>query len=130
MRTWPCVLMGTLFFACGLCLTGRSPSLTTQETSPAAVASSAYLGFDRNLYPGDAALKSLRQTFSFSGYWLNNPPNETSNTWEGKRQVLTLNGFGFLVLFNGRLDRQLKSPADAKSLGTKDAAAAVHSAMT
>jgi hypothetical protein len=39
-------------------------------------AQSAYLGFDRNDYPGDASLKALRQTFSYSGYWLNNPPGE------------------------------------------------------
>jgi len=30
----------------------------------------AYLGFDRNEYPGDAALPVLRKTFSFSGYEL------------------------------------------------------------
>jgi hypothetical protein len=29
-----------------------------------------YLGFDRNDYPGDANLQSLRQTFSYTGYWL------------------------------------------------------------
>ena len=37
---------------------------------------SAYLGFDRNAYPGDANLKALHQTFSYTGYWLNNPPGE------------------------------------------------------
>jgi len=35
---------------------------------------STYLGFDRNTYPGDSNLKILRQTFSYAGYWLNNPP--------------------------------------------------------
>ena len=34
----------------------------------------AYLGFDRNVYPGDANLKTLHQTFSYTGYWLNVPP--------------------------------------------------------
>ena len=62
------------------------------------------MGFDRNDYPGDQNLPALRQTFSFVGYWLNNPPGETSNNWAGKRQNLDSAGFGFLVLFNGRLD--------------------------
>lgn len=81
---------------------------------------SFYLGFDRNDYPGDQNLPALRQTFSFVGYWLNNPPGETSNNWAGKRQNLDSAGFGFLVLFNGRLDAELKSVAKARSLGTAD----------
>lgn len=40
----------------------------------------AYLGFDRNDYPGHANLKALHQTFSYTGYWLNNPPGERKNT--------------------------------------------------
>src|SRR5438552_3901090 len=39
-----------------------------------AAAQSAYLGFDRNDYPGDSSLGTLRQRFSYTGYWLNNPP--------------------------------------------------------
>lgn len=85
-----------------------------------------YLGFDRNDYPGNANLPALRQTFSYTGYWLNNPPGETSNSWAGKRQVLASAGFGFLVLFNGRLDAQLQQGAAA--LGRADAQAAVASA--
>ncbi len=81
---------------------------------------SSYLGFDRNDYPGDQNLSTLRQTFSFAGYWLNNPPGETSNSWMGKRQTLDSAGFGFLVLFNGRLDAELKSVTEARSLGTTD----------
>ena len=48
----------------------------------------AYLGFDRNDYPGDANLGALRQTFSYSGYWLNNPPGERANTWTGHRATV------------------------------------------
>lgn len=87
-----------------------------------------YLGFDRNDYPGDAALDSLRRTFAFCGYWLDAPPGENSNTWQGKRGVLRAHGFGFLVLFNGRLDEELKSASRAKVLGVRDARAAVHAA--
>ena len=92
-----------------------------------------YLGFDRNTYPGDANLKALHQTFSYAGYWLNNPPGEKSNTWASHRAALESAGFGFLVLFNGRLyaelkSAELKSVANATRLGQSDAQAAVASA--
>ena len=83
-----------------------------------------YLGFDRNDYPGDANLKTLRQTFSYTGYWLNNPPGASSNSWAGHRAVVESAGFGFLVLFNGRLYAQLKTVANATRLGRADARAA------
>jgi glycoside hydrolase-like protein len=85
-----------------------------------------YLGFDRNDYPGDQNLKTLRQSFAYTGYWLNNPPGESTNTWAGKRQTLESTGFGFLVLFNGRLDKQLRR--NAAGLGTIDGKAAVAAA--
>ena len=91
-------------------------------------AQSSYLGFDRNQYPGDDNLAALHQTFSFAGYWLNNPPGENANTWTGKRQTLQSSGFGFLVLFNGRLIAELKSSANARRLGTADAHAAITAA--
>jgi len=37
-------------------------------------------------------------------------------------------GFGFLVLFNGRLDRELKSTPNPRTLGTSDSAAAIDAA--
>ena len=80
-----------------------------------------YLGFDANDYPGDAALPDLRRTFMFSGYWLNVPPGAKTNPWEGKRAVLLKNGFGFLVLFNGRSSNELKPPVDPSDLGVRDA---------
>jgi Domain of unknown function (DUF1906) len=91
-----------------------------------------HLGFDRNNYPGDDALPALRKHLAFAGYWLNNPPGEHQNTWSGKREVLVRNNFGFLVLFNGRLDKEIlksqKSGIAATSLGQKDAAAAIAAA--
>jgi hypothetical protein len=90
--------------------------------------SSFYLGFDRNEYPGDANLKTLHQTFSYAGYWLNNPPGESSNSWVGHRAAVESAGFGFLVLFNGRLYAQLKTVANAKRLGQSDAQAAASAA--
>jgi hypothetical protein len=86
--------------------------------------STSYLGFDRNTYPGDANLKALRQTFSYTGYWLNNPPGERTNTWTGHRAAIESAGFGFLVLFNGRLYAELKSVSNATKLGNSDGQAA------
>jgi len=91
-------------------------------------AQNSFLGFDRNEYPGDANLKILKQRFSYGGYWLNNPPGASSNTWRGHRAAMQSAGFGFLVLFNGRLYAQLKNVADAQRLGKSDAASAVVSA--
>jgi hypothetical protein len=100
-----------------------SPLITQGQNN-----TSTYLGFDRNTYPGDSNLKSLRQTFSYAGYWLNNPPGESSNTWRGHRAAVESAGFGFLVLFNGRLYAELKTVANAKRLGRSDAHAAAASA--
>ena len=91
-----------------------------------AMAQGPYLGFDRNGYPGDASLETLRHTFSYTGYWLNSPPGATSNSWAGKRSTLRSAGFGFLVLFNGRLYNELKRAPSA--LGQKDALDAVAAA--
>ncbi len=93
-----------------------------------ASAQQAYLGFDRNEYPGDANLKTLRQTFSYTGYWLNNPPGATSNSWAGHRAAVESAGFGFLVLFNGRLYAALKTVANAQRLAKADALSAASSA--
>jgi hypothetical protein len=95
--------------------------------------SGSYLGFDRNTYPGDANLKGLHQTFSYTGYWLNNPPGEKKNTWTGHRAAVESAGFGFLVLFNGRLyaelkSAELKSVTHATKLGNSDAQAAAAAA--
>ncbi|HXZ14139.1 MAG TPA: glycoside hydrolase domain-containing protein [Candidatus Sulfotelmatobacter sp.] len=94
---------------------GRSRS-GAQESLPAR----SHLGFDRNEYPGDALLPALRRTFSFTGYWLNNPSGATVNSWTGKRAILVQAGFGFLLLFNGRLDRELKRAGDPAALGATD----------
>lgn len=86
-----------------------------------------YFGFDRNEYPGDNLLPALRRSFSYTGYWLNNPPGAKSNGWVGKRATLKAHGFGFMILYNGRLDAQLTGK-DAAALGRSDAAAAVSAA--
>jgi hypothetical protein len=105
------------------------PARTEQSGTPSHSADNAvYLGFDRNNYPGDQNLKVLRQTFSYTGFWLNHPPSARTNTWSGKRKTLQSAGFGFLVLFNGRLYNELKSVPHASKLGKSDAQAAAAAA--
>jgi len=83
---------------------------------------------DRNDYPGDASMAALRKGFEFTGYWLNNPPGDDRNTWQGKRQTLQKMGYGFLLLFNGREYVQLKASGNAARLGASDATVAVQAA--
>jgi Domain of unknown function (DUF1906) len=90
---------------CALCVSALSFSsflfITPPNPQAAPEHSRSYLGFDRNVYPGDDALPVLRKTFSFASYWLSPPPGEKTNTWLGKRELLRAQGFGFLVLFRG-----------------------------
>ena len=104
------------------------PALSTPNDKP------SYLGFDRNDYPGDARLAALHQHFAFTGFWLNTPPGEQANTWSGHRPQLLAAGFGFLVLWNGRLDAEIKhaeikhAKVSPDTLGKQDAAAAIAAA--
>jgi hypothetical protein len=120
---------GWVVFYCSIVL--AATFLARSETNIAQVernSSPAYLGFDANDYPGDAALPDLRKSFAFSGYWLNVPPGAKTNPWTGKRDALMKNSFGFLLLFNGRLSKELKPPVDPSDLGTRDAELAVAAA--
>jgi hypothetical protein len=117
-----------------LCILGFSLALLPprSKTANAQISEDAphtYLGFDANDYPGDPALPDLRRTFAFSGYWLNVPPGAKTNPWAGKRAVLLKNGFGFLVLFNGRSSNELKPPLESADLGARDAELAAAAAQ-
>src|SRR6266478_4430347 len=101
---------------------------TCPSSAFARAAGSTYLGFDLNTYPGDAALPVLRKTFSFGGYWLSPPPESKQNTWVGKRRLMLSEKFGFLILYNGPLSRELKSSAQSGKKGTSDAANAAAAA--
>jgi Rv2525c-like, glycoside hydrolase-like domain len=109
-------MIGKIFTLWGVCFAACTAS-----------AQQSYLGFDRNQYPGDQNLKVLRQIFSYAGFWLNNPPGENMNSWQGKRQAIKSAGFGFLVLFNGRLDKQLRH--NSAALGKTDGQTAAASAQ-
>jgi len=104
--------------------------LVAASASVAAAQPRTYLGLDRNDYPGAAAMQSVRKTFSFTGYWLNNPPGADRNSWKGKRLPLQAMGYGFLILFNGREYKELKASGNAAGVGARDAATAVQAANT
>ena len=108
-----------------LVLAAGSWAQTNTTASAPPMKDAAYLGFDRNDYPGDGNLAQLRKTFSYTSYWLSPPPGAQTTTWLGKRQILQAAGFGFLVVFNGRLYAQLKASRDIAALGAQDAAVAV-----
>ncbi len=93
----------------------------------AAQSARTYYGFDKDSYLGDALLPELHGHFAYTGYWLNNPPSMSSNPWAGKRAVVRAAGFGFLILFNGRMDAALRGQ-DAAALGRQDAANAIAAA--
>ena len=108
--------------------------LTLEICSGQSLQSGPFAGFDRNSFPGDSALPALRQHFSFVGYWLNTPPGASTNSWVGRRASLVQAGFGFLVLWNGRLDAQILSQGrrpgiSPQTLGQQDAAAAIQAAQ-
>jgi hypothetical protein len=117
------VAFALLWFAPFLAHAQESAPASNQPNPPR-----TYLGFDVNEYPGDPALPSLKLTFEFAGYWLNVPPSAKQNNWTGKRSEFLKNGFGFLVLFNGRLDRELNSSQHAAELGAADAKSAIAAA--
>ena len=110
-----------------LCLSAAllfTPPITPESPEPP----HSYLGFDRNIYPGDEALPILRKTFAFTSYWLSPPPGEKTNSWSGKRELLRSQGFGFLVLYRGRDSRELKNVKSAQQIGENDARAASEAA--
>jgi hypothetical protein len=101
-------------------------SLDSQASRPADLHS--FVGFDRNQYPGDAALALLRKSFSFASYWLSPPPGEKTNSWIGKRSAMQAQGFGFLLLYQGRTSGQLPYQKESIEAGLADAQAAAAAA--
>jgi hypothetical protein len=109
-----------------------SPQSNTEQTITSD--NGLYRGFDRNDYPGDATMAQMHSTFAFTGYWLTNPPGEDANSWLGKRDILRQQGWGFLVLANGRLDAEIlkaqKHGTTPAALAQQDAAIAVTAAKS
>ena len=109
--------------AIGLSVTadGRKPQSPAPSTH-------SFLGFDRDIYPGDAAFQTFKKTFAFSGYWLSPPPTGKVTSWIAKRDFLRAAGFGFLVLYRGRDSHEFKKASDGPAKGTLDAQSAVAAA--
>ena len=107
-------------------------SQSTAQDSRGLATSGQWRGLDRNDYPGDDNMAALKAHFAFTGYWVTNPPGESGNTWTGKRLILRGQGWGFLVLANGRLDAEIlkaqRGGTTPAQLGRSDAAAAAASA--
>jgi hypothetical protein len=109
-------------------------SATVTSPNGAPPAGNSFVGFDANSYPGDATMAAMHKTFAFTGYWLTVPPGAMVNQWKGKREVLKQQGWGFLLLANGKLEAQIiraqKAGTKPEDLGRKDAAVAIASAKT
>ena len=110
------------------------PEPAASAEASAGSGSGGYVGFDRNEYPGDGTMAGMKKQFAFVGYWLTVPPGAMFNQWVGKRELLKQQGWGFLLLANGRFEAEIKkaqkagtAPAD---LGRKDAAVAVAAAKS
>ena len=110
-----------------------TPPTADAPTAPKEPAGES-VGFDRNDYPGDTTMAAMRSSFAFTGYWLTNPPGEAANSWRGKRETLKGQGWGFLVLANGRLDAEIlkaqKAGTAPAALAEQDAAIAVAAAKS
>lgn len=115
-------------------LGGRVPALSLAALFVANSASNPqkaqhyYLGIDRNDYPGDDAMKLLRHDFAFTGYWLGNPPGDTTNSWTGKRGLLLSEGFGFVLLFAGPNSGELRDQPYTRKRVADDTQAAAAAA--
>jgi len=124
MRLLRALSIASILLFCVLAL--ALPAAYQRMTS--VVPPNTYLGFDLNEYPGDAALPTLRKTFSFTNFWLGPPPGEKQTNWAGKRATLKAQGPGFVVLFTGRDGHNLKNAQDAQQKGILDAHNAAKSA--
>jgi len=126
-QTWIQGIVSLFFAGCLSCSSVAQSSAKAPASEK--ISNAGHLGFDRNLYPGDQTLPTIAKRFSFVGYWLSNPPLEQSNTWIGKRSLIASHNLGFLVLWNGRLDKEIldktKGGTPATALGANDAHAAI-----
>lgn len=140
-RVMTCVLFSLALYGCSRPTAQPASAATEVPDEPHndakvdpgfGLVNGVYRGFDRNDYPGDTPMFGLHKTFAFTGFWITPPPGETTNTWAGKRAVLRKLGWGFLVLANGRLDKEIlqaqKKGSSPAELGRKDAEEAIRSA--
>jgi hypothetical protein len=121
-------MRSSVVFLFGVLLTGFGIAICCfaglEAQAPPSPVEQSYVGFDRNEYPGDEAVPWLRKSYAFASYWLSPPPGEKTNSWAGKRGVLQSQGFGFLLLYQGRTSGQLHTKKGSIDAGLADARAA------
>ena len=65
-----------------------------------------FLGFDTHSYPGDQNMRAWRNApnapYKWVGYYLPDAPCHNSDSWKGKRQILTDMGWGLAVVYVGQ----------------------------
>jgi Domain of unknown function (DUF1906) len=146
MRMWCGLLVGVaVLVSCGCsqstvakqAAAAQGPPPGARVDLPIGYMAGAYGGFDRNEYPGDDvmhAMMSEHAAFAFTGYWLTVPPGAMFNQWKGKRDILKQQGWGFLILANGKLEAEIlkaqKSGTAPADLGRNDAATAIAAAKS
>lgn len=89
-------------------------------------AAGGYAGFDTGIYPGDAAMRSWRQTspYQWVGYYLTAPCHRDPS-WSGKRETLVGMGWGTAVIYLGQQDwAAAPNRAPAQDTARTDTAAA------
>src|ERR1700712_3883604 len=134
MRFAGVIFVMAVLAASGCTRGGTAAKAGAVADPPIGYVAGGYRGFDRNEYPGDDVMKQMHGTFAFAGYWLTVPPGAMFNQWKGKRDLLKTQGWGFLVLANGKLENEILAaqkkgtPPDAQ--GRSDAAAAIASAKS
>ena len=98
---------------------GFSPRSKSHSSAGAAAATQSlaapspapkYLGFDIGEYPGDTAMRNFitpNTPFHFTGFYLPSEANSYNTSWMNKRSFLQGLGYGFAILYVGRLRTEL-----------------------
>jgi hypothetical protein len=120
------VLATALAAACAPAAGGGGGPATVPGPAPRAAA--GFAGFDTGIYPGDAAMRSWRQTspYQWVGYYLPAPCHRDAS-WSGRREALVGMGWGTAVIYLGQQDwaaMPSRPPAQPDTAAPADSAAA------
>ncbi len=132
MQRWwlSLVLVSAVSVGCGKSTGEQRTTLQAPAKPEAASHTSDFTGFDLNEYPGDEGMRRVKQYFAYTGYWLTPPPGGKTTNWLGKRAILRNMGYGFLVLADGRFEKQIKAAGiSPNALGRRDAGLAIAAAQ-
>lgn len=84
-------------------LTHATAAIDSTAVHVASTVRASHLGFDTNVYPGDAAMNAWRQSgaYEWVGYYLPAPCHSDAS-WSGKRARLVNTGWGLAVIYVGQ----------------------------